>query len=217
MSLHQAGFSNTVGLLGTELSPEQVKILERLAHNVTFLFDGDDGGKSALLKCLKIPLPTINARAVLLPEGDPDEFIRKGKRDELEAFIEKAKGVREASVQIIAQRAKGEKLENIVEETARIAAQIPDGVEASLFVETAAQALNLPAWALQEKTQAKREKKEKIGERKKGLERILVNELLKNPGLIAAEKLEAIKELFEEGEEKRILIQEILKHSKLGS
>jgi DNA primase len=205
LSLHQAGFSNTVGLLGTELSLEQVKILERLAHNVTFLFDSDGGGNAALLKCLKIPLQNINARAVLLPEGDPDEFIRKGKQDELQALVEKAKGVREASVEIIAQRAKGEKVENIVEETARIAAQIPDGVEASLFVEMAAQALNLPAWALQEKTQAKREKKEKIVERKRELERLVVELLLANPSLKGHKTLQSIEELFEEGRERKIL------------
>jgi len=102
-------------------------------------------------------------------------------------------------------------VERLAEEATRIAAEIPDGMEANLFAEEAAKTLNIPAWVLQEKTQARREKKEKIAERKRGLERFLVNELLKNPGLKDMLKLEALKDLFEEGEEKRILVRQILK------
>ena len=98
----------------------------------------------------------------------------------------------------------------MTEEIARIAAEIPDSIEANLFAEQAARSLNIPPWTLQEKTQAKREKKEKIADRKRELEKILVNILLENPGLRDPKKLNAIKDLFEEGEEKRILISQIL-------
>ena len=211
LSLHQAGFTNTVGLLGTELSAEQAKILERLAHNVILIFDADAGGKAAILKCLKIPRQNLSVKAVLLPEGDPDEFIRKGKVTEFQGLIEKARGIREIAVEIIGHRVKEESVERLTEEATRIAAEIPDGMEANLFAEEAARTLNIPAWVLQEKTQARREKKEKIAERKRGLERFLVNELLKNPGLKDMLRLEALKDLFEEGEEKRILVRQILK------
>jgi len=207
LSLHQGGFTNTVGLLGTELTTEQAKILERLAHNVIFLFDSDTGGKAALLKCLKAPIQNINPRAVLLPQGDPDEFIRKRKAAELEGLIEKAKGIRETAVEIIRERAKNEKIDELTEEAARIAAEIPDSVEASLFAEQAAKALNIPGWALQEKTQARREKREKIAERKRELEKFIVNTLLENPNFRDTNKLAAVEELFEEGEEKRMLSQ----------
>ncbi len=213
LSLHQAGFTNTVGLLGTDLSAEQVKILERLAHNVILIFDADTGGKSAILKCLRIPLQNLTVKAVLLPEGDPDEFIRRGRVIEFQGLIEKARGIREIAVEIIGQRRKEESVEHLTEDAARIAAEIPDGLEANLFAEEAARTLNVPAWVLQEKTQARREKKEKIGARKRGLERFLVNELLKNPGLKDMLRLEALKDLFEEGEEKRILVRQILKPS----
>ena len=48
--------------------------------------------------------------------------------------------------------------------------------------------LSLPAWVLQEKIQARREKKERMVERKKQLEKFLVNELLVNPGLSSRRK-----------------------------
>ena len=211
LTLHQAGFKNTVGLLGTELSAEQMRILENLARNAIFIFDGDPGGKAALLKCLKVPRQ--NLTAVVLPEGDPDEIVREGKTAEFEALIEKAKPLREAAIEIISQRKGKESIEHLTEEVARLGTEIPDALEASLFAQEAAEALRLPVWVLQEKILGRREKKERIVERKRQLEKFLVNELLTNPSLIPTEKLESIKDLFDDGEEKRIFVTRILKHA----
>ncbi len=213
LTLHQAGFKNTVGLLGTEINAEQMRILGSLARNVVLIFDGDASGQAALLKCLKVARQNLTVKAVTLPEGDPDEFLRKAKAAEFAALIEKAKQLRQAAVEIIGQRKEKEGIEHLTEEVTRLGAEIPDALEANLFVGEAAQALSLPAWVLQEKTQARREKKEKIGERKRQLERFLVNELITKPDLIPRDKLESIKDLFDEGEEKRILLTQILKHT----
>src|SRR5205807_9724288 len=104
LTLHQAGFKNTVGLLGTELSPDQMRALENLARNAILIFDGDSGGQTALLKCLKVQRHNLTAKAVVLPEGDPDEIVRTGKMAEFELLIEKAKPLREAAIEIISQR-----------------------------------------------------------------------------------------------------------------
>ena len=90
---------------------------------------------------------------------------------------------------------------------------IPDALEASLFAQEAAEALGLPVWVVQEKILGRREKKESIVERKRQLEKFLINELLTNPSLIPTEKLESIKDLFDDGEEKRIFVTRILKHA----
>jgi len=213
LTLHQAGFKNTVGLLGTDMSAEQTRILEGLARNVILIFDGDAGGQAALLRCLKVQRQNLTVKAVVLPEGDPDEFVRTGKTAEFEALIEKAKLLRETAIKIISERKPKESLDHLSEEVARLGAEIPDALPASLFAQEAAQVLNVPAWVLQEKIQAGRQKKEKTVERKRQLERFLVNELLTNPSLIPREKVESIKDLFDEGEEKRILLSRILKHA----
>jgi DNA primase len=213
LTLHQAGFKNTVGLLGTELSAEQMRILESLARNAILIFDGDPGGQAALLKCLKVERHNLTAKAVVLPEGDPDEIVREGKTAEFEALIEKAKPLREAAIEIISQKKGKESIEHLTEEVARLGTEIPDALEASLFAQDAAEALGLPVWVLQEKILGRREKKERIVERKRQLEKFLVNELLTNPSLIPTEKLESIKDLFDDGEEKRIFVTRILKHA----
>jgi DNA primase len=213
LTLHQAGFKNTVGLLGTELSAEQMRSLENLARNAIFIFDGDTGGQAALLKCLKVQRRNLTVKAVVLPEGDPDEIVRSGKSAEFEALIEKAKPLREAAIEIISQRKEKESIEHLTEEVARLGTEIPDALEASLFAQEAAEALGLPAWVVQEKILGRREKKERIVERKRQLERFLVNELIIKPDLFPPEKLESIKDLFDDGEEKKTLLTRILRQA----
>jgi hypothetical protein len=101
----------------------------------------------------------------------------------------------------------------LTEEVARIGTEIPDALEASLFAQEAAEALGLPAWVLQEKILGRREKKERIVERKRQLERFLVNELIIKPDLFPPEKLESIKDLFDDNDQKQILLHQVLKHA----
>jgi DNA primase len=213
LTLHQAGFKNTVGLLGTELSPEQMRILENLARNAILIFDGDPGGQAALLRCLKVPRHNLIVKAVILPESDPDEIVREGRTAEFEALVENAKPVGKAAIEIITRRKETESIELLADELTRLGAEIPDALEASSFMEEAAEALHLPAWALQEKTRLKRDKRERLLERKRQLEKFVVHELLAHPGRVSSEKLESIKDLFDDVDQKQILFQQILKHA----
>ena len=213
LTLHQGGFKNTVGLLGTEITSEQAAILKTLARNAILIFDGDAGGQAALLRALKTPSLNLTMKAVILPSGDPDEMVREGRLDEFEALIEKAKPVQEAAIEIITSRKTTENIELLADEVTRLGAEIPDSLDACRFVDEAAQALNLPVWALQEKTHLKRDKKERLIERKKQLEKFVVHELLAHPGIVPCDKLESIKDLFDDNEQKQILLSQILKHA----
>jgi DNA primase len=148
LTLHQAGFKSTVGLLGTELSAEQMRILETLARNAILIFDGDLGGQAALLRCLKVQQQNLTVKAVVLPESDPDEIVREGKTAEFEALIEKAKPLREAAIEIISQRKGKERIEHLTEEVTRLGTEIPDALEANVFAQETAEALGLPSWVL---------------------------------------------------------------------
>jgi DNA primase len=213
LTLHQGGFKNTAGILGTELSTEQMRILETLARNAILILDGDPGGQAALLRCLKIPRRNLTVKAAILPESDPDEIFREGRTAEFEASIEGAKPIRTAAIEIITRRKETESVEQLTDEVIRLGAEIPDAVEASSFIDEASAALNLPAWALQEKTRLRRDKRERLIERKRQLEKFLVQELLAHPGFISPEKLESIKDLFDDHDQKKVLLSQILKHA----
>lgn len=214
LTLHQAGFKNTVGLLGTEITAEQSAILKTLAREIILIFDGDAGGRAALLKALRLSQPGLAVKATMIPEGyDPDQYIREGNVTELETLIEKATPVQDAAIEIITQRKETEAIDSLTDEVVRLATAIADPLEASRFAQQAATALQLSAWALDEKVQVRREKKERIGERKRQLEKFLVSELIAKPDLFLAEKLESIKDLFDDIEQKNFLITRILKRA----
>ena len=92
VSMHQAGFTETVAPLGTALTEEQAVRLKRLVECVVLLFDGDDAGRAATLKSLQTLLAAdLEVRIASLPQGvDPDDLIRSGGPEALESVVEKA-------------------------------------------------------------------------------------------------------------------------------
>lgn len=78
ISLHQAGFCNTVGTCGTALTEEQVKLLSRYTKKAVLIFDGDDAGIRAADRCIDMFLAAgFELQICPLPEGkDPDDFVR---------------------------------------------------------------------------------------------------------------------------------------------
>lgn len=95
VALHQAGFTKVVATLGTATTPEHLQILARTTNTIVFCFDGDDAGRAAAWKALKIALPIIKAGLVIkflfLPDGeDPDSLVKKESTKAFEVRIEKA-------------------------------------------------------------------------------------------------------------------------------
>lgn len=78
LTLHQFGYNNAVGVLGTALTPEQVKRLSGFTSSLTLLFDGDNAGRKAALRSAAMLLARgLACQVVLLPEGeDIDSLLR---------------------------------------------------------------------------------------------------------------------------------------------
>lgn len=83
---------NIVATMGTELSKENISLLERLTSNVTLMFDGDNAGVNATLKVGDTLLQhNFNVFVQKLPDKmDPDEYIEKYGQEKFEAFIDKS-------------------------------------------------------------------------------------------------------------------------------
>jgi DNA primase len=79
ISLHQAGFEETVAPLGTALTEEQVDQLRRLADEVVLVYDGDQAGRAATLKAVEaLVTADVGARITSLPAGeDPDSLVKR--------------------------------------------------------------------------------------------------------------------------------------------
>jgi DNA primase len=79
IAMHQAGFQNTVGLMGTALTAEQVGELGRLAPTVLLALDADSAGQEAMLKAARLAARReLDLRVVELPAGaDPADLLQR--------------------------------------------------------------------------------------------------------------------------------------------
>lgn len=101
IAAHQHGFKNVVACMGTALTSEQLKQLQRYTSNFVLALDSDAAGQSATIRGLNqarqalgtMRKPTVgsggirmterlgaNLSILSMPEGkDPDEYIRKNR------------------------------------------------------------------------------------------------------------------------------------------
>ena len=90
IQLYQKGVKNVVASSGTALTPEQIRLINRLTKNITVLFDGDAAGVRASLRGIDLILEQgMNVRVCAFPEGeDPDSFARQNSLEDLLLFLE---------------------------------------------------------------------------------------------------------------------------------
>lgn len=92
ISLHQAGFPNTVAALGTSFTEEQAKLLSRYTKEIVLIMDSDAAGQKAVRRASEILQNTgLQIRVVVLPDGkDPDEYIKKHGAARFKALLQGA-------------------------------------------------------------------------------------------------------------------------------
>ena len=90
LALHQAGLRNAVGIMGTALTEEQVRELERVVGVLELCLDADRAGQEAMLRASRLASGSeLELRVVPLPEGtDPAELIERDGADALRARVE---------------------------------------------------------------------------------------------------------------------------------
>lgn len=97
ISLHQFGIENSCGVLGTALTPEQVKRLSQLSSKLVLIFDGDGAGRKAALRSAEMILTKgLACTVVLMPDGeDIDSLLHKeGKEAFMQLYGRALEGVR---------------------------------------------------------------------------------------------------------------------------
>lgn len=90
IACHQVGISNTIGCMGTALTPIHAKKIKQLVDNVILCLDGDNAGTLATYKAIDtLKEVGLNVRVVRLSKAkDPDEYIKTyGKESFLEEIM----------------------------------------------------------------------------------------------------------------------------------
>ena len=90
LALHQAGIRNSVGIMGTSLTEEQIRELERVVKVLELCLDADRAGQEAMLRAARLAAGReLELRVVPLPEGtDPADMIERDGADALRSLVE---------------------------------------------------------------------------------------------------------------------------------
>ena len=124
---------NTVALMGTALTKEQISLIKRLSNNIILCLDGDDPGQKAMLNIGNTLFEQgIEPKVIILPNPeDPDSYILKNGKERFLGLIESAinfsdykmKKLRE-NVDFRSDEEKAEYINKVIEETSKINDQI---------------------------------------------------------------------------------------------
>jgi DNA primase len=100
LALHQAGVSESVAIMGTALTPEQLAELHRAAGTVCLALDADRSGQEAMLRAGRTAQGRgLDLRVVGLPDGrDPAELVAEEGVQTFRTLVESAMSVPEFEV-----------------------------------------------------------------------------------------------------------------------
>ncbi len=97
ISAHMAGITQAVGVCGTALTENHLKLLQRTGVQTLYLcFDSDEAGQKAALRAIELIENQlldqgVDAKVVLLPgEKDPDDFFKSQGQDRFQECLKEA-------------------------------------------------------------------------------------------------------------------------------
>jgi DNA primase len=159
IALHQAGLANTVATSGTAFTPDQARLLHRLAPRVALTYDGDRAGREAMMRSLGVLLAEgLDVAVVDLPAGeDPDTLMRRGGSGAWRAVREAAADpVEFVHRHVLRAAGPGDPRERALQAVVDLGAAVGDPVRRRLLAERAAQVLGFPEATLLRAVELKR-------------------------------------------------------------
>lgn len=148
LSFHQAGICNVVASSGTALTLEQIQLMSRFSHNVTFIFDGDPAGIKASLRGIDMVLAEgMNIKVLLLPDGhDPDSFAKSMSGEELVEYIRSHEtDFIRFKTSVLMQDSANDPIKKaqVIQDIIRTISVIPDPIVQSVYVKECSQLLGV--------------------------------------------------------------------------
>ncbi|GAA0749224.1 DNA primase [Gaetbulibacter jejuensis] len=148
IQFHQSGIKNVVASSGTALTPEQIRLINRLTKNITVLFDGDAAGIRASLRGIDLILEQgMNVRVCTFPNGeDPDSFAKQNTYEELNTFLnENAKDFIQFKASILVEEAKNDPIKKAetIRDIVNSISKIPDSIKREVYVQECSRIMDI--------------------------------------------------------------------------
>lgn len=148
IQFHQTGIHNVVSSSGTALTPEQIRLVNRLTKNITVLFDGDAAGLRASLRGVDLILEQgMNVKICTFPEGeDPDSFAKSNSLEELTLYLEeKAQDFINFKASLLASEAKNDPIKkaDTIRDMVVSIAKIPDVIKREVYIKECSRIMDI--------------------------------------------------------------------------
>jgi DNA primase len=199
IQLHQAGIENVVASSGTALTPDQIRLINRLTKNITVLFDGDAAGLRASIRGIDLILEEgMNVKVCSFPDGDdPDSFARKNSYDDLVQYLENnAKDFIQFKASLLMNEANNDPIKkaDLIRDMVVSISKIPDRIKREIYIQETARIMDISEQVLLN-TLAQLVQKDITEAGKKLKQEQKAFEVVKNEPQISQERVNIIYEL----------------------
>ncbi|THF51194.1 DNA primase [Flavobacterium supellecticarium] len=201
IQFNQAGIENVVASSGTALTPDQIRLVNRLTKNITVLFDGDAAGLRASVRGVDLILEAgMNVKVCSFPDGeDPDSFAKKTPYDELVHYLdENAKDFIQFKASLLMREANNDPIKKaeLIRDMVTSISKIPDRIKREVYIQECSRIMDISEQVLVD-TLAQMVQKDvaDAGKKLKQEQKEKVFEVVKNQEGIAASKVDVQYEL----------------------
>ncbi|NRA94191.1 MAG: DNA primase [Psychroserpens sp.] len=148
IQFYQTGIKNVVASSGTALTPEQIRLVNRLTKNITVLFDGDAAGIRASLRGIDLILEQgMNVKVCTFPEGeDPDSFAKQNTLEELTTYLEtQSKDFIQFKASLLIKEANNEPIKKAetIRDIVNSISKIPDQIKKEIYIQECSRIMDI--------------------------------------------------------------------------
>lgn len=148
IQFNQSGIENVVASSGTALTPDQIRLVNRLTKNITVLFDGDAAGLRASIRGIDLILEEgMNVKVCTFPQGeDPDSFAKKTSHDDLVAYLENnAKDFIQFKASLLMDEAKNDPIKkaDLIRDMVTSISKIPDRIQREIYIQECSRIMDI--------------------------------------------------------------------------
>ena len=199
IQFHQAGIENVVASSGTALTPDQIRLINRLTKNITVLFDGDAAGLRASIRGIDLILEEgMNVKVCTFPDGeDPDSFAKKTPYEALVLYLENnSMDFIQFKASLLMKDAKNDpvKKADLIRDMVMSISKIPDRIQREIYIQECARIMDISEQVLLS-TLAQLVQKDITETGKKLKQEQKAFEVVKNDQPIAVEKIDILFQL----------------------
>jgi DNA primase len=199
IQFNQSGIENVVSSSGTALTPDQIRLINRLTKNVTVLFDGDAAGLRASIRGIDLILEEgMNVRVCAFPDGeDPDSFARKTPYEDLVLYLEEnSKDFIQFKASLLMKDAKNDPIKKaeLIRDMVSSISKIPDRIQREIYIQECSRIMDISEQVLLS-TLAQLVQKDITETGKKIKQEQKAFEIVKRDTSIAIEKVDVLYQL----------------------